>query len=76
LAVAHFVGSDRFVAVLLGLTPQALCCRLLRRLKAKVLKHKISNILVYRVLSHVDGDPNRVRDYRTWKEEVLNDDEA
>src|SRR5262245_61192611 len=30
---------------------KALCCRLLRRLKAKVLKHKISNILVYRVFS-------------------------
>ncbi len=41
MAVAHFVGSDRFAAALLGLTPQALCCRLLRRLKAKVLKHKL-----------------------------------
>src|SRR6266540_524752 len=51
LAVAHFVGSDRFAAALLGLTPQALCCRLLRRLKATVLKHKISSNLVYRVLS-------------------------
>ncbi|HVI70468.1 MAG TPA: hypothetical protein VM656_03155, partial [Pyrinomonadaceae bacterium] len=35
-----FVGSDLFTIFLLGLTPQALCCRLLRRLKAKVLKHK------------------------------------
>src|SRR6266542_1169097 len=50
LAVAHGVGVDRFAAALLRLTPQALCCRLLRRLKAKVLKHNISNNLVYRVL--------------------------
>jgi hypothetical protein len=46
------VGSDRFAAALLGLTPQALCCRLLRRLKAKVLKRKLSNNLVYRMLIH------------------------
>ena len=26
-AVAHFVGSDHFTNALLGLTPQALCCR-------------------------------------------------
>ena len=27
LAVAHFVGFESFTTVLLGLTPQALCCR-------------------------------------------------
>ena len=35
----------------LGLTPQALCCRLLRRLKAKALIFKTPNNLVYRALS-------------------------
>src|SRR5215470_8854957 len=50
LAVAHFVGSDLFTIFFLGLTPQALCCRLLRRLKAKVLKHKTPHNLVSRVL--------------------------
>jgi hypothetical protein len=50
LAVA-LRGLRIFAAALLGLTPQALCCRLLRRLKAKVLQHKISNNLVYRLLS-------------------------
>jgi len=33
LAVAHSVGFGAPTTVLLGLTPQALCCRLLRRLK-------------------------------------------
>ena len=33
----------------LGLTPQALCCRLLRRLKAKALILKTPNNLIYRV---------------------------
>src|SRR5262249_23025193 len=31
--VAHFVGFVSFTIASLGLTPQALCCRLLRRLK-------------------------------------------
>src|SRR5262247_2553681 len=36
LAVAHFVGFESSITTLLGLTPQALCCRLLRRLKAEL----------------------------------------
>jgi hypothetical protein len=32
-------AAERFTTTLLGLMSQALCCRLLRRLKAKVLKH-------------------------------------
>jgi len=55
------VGSDRFAAALLGLTPQASCCRLLRRLKAKVLKHKISNNLVSRVFSNFSEDVQQIQ---------------
>jgi len=32
-------AAERFTTALLGLTPEALCYRLLRRLKAEVLKH-------------------------------------
>jgi hypothetical protein len=38
-AVARFTGCGCFTNALLGLTSQALCFRLLRRLKTKVLKH-------------------------------------
>jgi hypothetical protein len=31
-AVAHFVGFEYFTTIHLGLAPQAICCRLLRRL--------------------------------------------
>jgi len=37
IAVAHFVGFGSFTTALLELTLQALCCRLLRRLKSKLL---------------------------------------
>jgi hypothetical protein len=40
-AVAHFVGFEAFTAIHLELTPQALCCRLLRRLKSELLKHAL-----------------------------------
>src|SRR6266508_405356 len=40
-AVAHFVGFGSFTTALLGLTPQASCFRLLRRLKSKLLKHAL-----------------------------------
>jgi hypothetical protein len=35
-AVAHFVGFESFITALLGLTPQTLFCRLLRRLKSEL----------------------------------------
>jgi hypothetical protein len=39
--VAHFVGFECFTNDPLGLTPQALCCRLLRRLRSELLKHAL-----------------------------------
>ena len=60
---------------------KALCCRLLRRLKAKVLKHKTPHNLVYRALKwqreHGSGwlrpplfrskvEPETLRDRRLW----------
>jgi hypothetical protein len=40
-AVAHFVGFEAFTTIHLGLTLQASCCRLLRRLKSELLKHAL-----------------------------------
>jgi hypothetical protein len=45
---------DLFTVFHLGLTPQALCCRLLRRLKAKVLKRKTPHNLVYGAMNGAD----------------------
>jgi hypothetical protein len=42
--LAHFVGSLTLTATDLGLTPQALCCRRLRRLKPSLLKHALLEI--------------------------------
>jgi hypothetical protein len=39
--VAHFVGFERFTNDPLGRKPQALCCRLLRRLKSQLSKHAL-----------------------------------
>src|SRR6266542_5761750 len=58
-----------FAAALLGLTPQALCCRLLRRLKAKILKHRISNNLVYRVISYAEKQVEQFRRESLFKGE-------
>jgi hypothetical protein len=43
MAVAHFVGFGSFNTALLELTLQALCYRLLRRLKSKLLKQALSS---------------------------------
>jgi hypothetical protein len=45
MAVAHFVGFGSFTTALLELTLQALCCRLLRRLKSELLKIETSDSL-------------------------------
>jgi hypothetical protein len=58
---SHWLSPTPWAAELyyapLGLTPQALCFRLLRRLKAKSLKLKTSNNLAYKALSFIVIQP-------------------
>jgi hypothetical protein len=50
-AVAHFVGFGSFTTVLLGLTPQALCCRAAPQ--AQIGAFKTGSLII--VISFVDG---------------------